>query len=78
MDKAVYDKGLEVRRSVLGREHVDRALARADDFDGPLQDLVTEYCWGAVWGRPGLDRKTHADGAQPQPRVQAARPRRPQ
>ncbi len=57
MDKATYDKGLEIRRAVLGNEYVDRALARADSFNQPLQDLVTEYCWGAVWGREGLSRR---------------------
>ena len=57
MDKATYDTGLEIRRAVLGNDYVDRALARADDFNRPLQDLVTEYCWGAVWGRDGLSRR---------------------
>jgi len=52
-----YEQGLEVRREVLGREHVDRSLAAADDFTAPLQKLVTEYCWGAVWTRPGLGRR---------------------
>lgn len=55
-----YDEGLRIRREVLGSEYVDRALAAADDFDQPLQELVTEYCWGAVWGRPGLDRRTRS------------------
>jgi 4-carboxymuconolactone decarboxylase len=49
-----YTKGLETRRKVLGREYVDASVAGADDFTKPLQNLVTEYCWGAVWGRPGL------------------------
>jgi 4-carboxymuconolactone decarboxylase len=52
-----YEQGLAVRREVLGREHVDRAIAAADDFTRPLQELVTEYCWGAVWTRPGLERR---------------------
>ncbi|MDP6350955.1 MAG: 4-carboxymuconolactone decarboxylase, partial [Alphaproteobacteria bacterium] len=60
MDKAMYDEGLAVRRAVLGAEHVDRAIATADDFNRPMQDLVIEYCWGAVWGRPGLPRKTRS------------------
>lgn len=60
MDQDVYDKGLEIRRSVLGAEHVDKAIANADDFSQPMQDLVTEYCWGAVWGRPGLPKKTRS------------------
>jgi 4-carboxymuconolactone decarboxylase len=54
------DEGLQVRREVLGREHVDRALLEASDFARPMQELVTEYCWGAVWARPGLDRRTRS------------------
>ena len=53
----MFDKGLAIRKSVIGAEFVDKALATADDFNMPLQELVTEYCWGAVWGRPGLDKK---------------------
>lgn len=60
MDKDTFDKGLEIRRAVLGREHVDRSLAQADDFNKPMQELVTEYCWGAVWGREGLPKKTRS------------------
>lgn len=60
MDKAMYDKGMAVRRDVLGAEHVDRAMAAADAFSAPMQELVTEYCWGAVWGREGLPRKTRS------------------
>ncbi len=60
MSKEVYDKGLAIRREVLGAQHVDNALKTADDFNRPLQDLVTEYCWGAVWGRPGLPKKTRS------------------
>ncbi len=55
-----FKQGLAVRRAVLGRAYVDRALAEADDLTGPLQELVTEYCWGAVWTRPGLPRKTRS------------------
>jgi len=57
MDKPTYDKGLAIRKDVLGEDYVNRALARADSFNKPLQDLVTEYCWGAVWGREGLPRR---------------------
>ena len=60
MDKDVFDTGLAIRRDVLGAEYVDKALAAADDFNQPMQELVTEYCWGAVWGRPGLERKTRS------------------
>ncbi len=57
MNKELYEKGLAVRREVLGAEHVDNAIKTADAFNQPLQELVTEYCWGAVWGRPGLPKK---------------------
>jgi 4-carboxymuconolactone decarboxylase len=56
----LFEQGLEVRRAVLGREHVDRSLEQASDFMRPMQELVTEYCWGAVWTRPGLDRRTRS------------------
>ena len=52
-----YKKGLKIRRAVLGRKYVDASIKAADDFNRPFQELVTEYCWGAVWGRPGLSRK---------------------
>ncbi|TCR62585.1 4-carboxymuconolactone decarboxylase [Bosea sp. BK604] len=57
---ARFQAGLEIRREVLGKEHVDRSLANVDAFAAPLQRLVTEYCWGEVWGRPGLERKTRS------------------
>lgn len=60
MDRDTYDRGLEIRKAVIGEEYVNRALANANDFNGALQDLVTEYCWGAVWGRDGLPRKTRS------------------
>lgn len=60
MHKDMYDKGLAIRRAVLGDAYVDKALDTADDFNRPMQDLVTEYCWGAVWGREGLPRKTRS------------------
>ena len=55
-----YEEGLAVRREVLGRDYVDQALAQADELSRPLQDLITEYCWGEVWTRPGLPRKTRS------------------
>jgi 4-carboxymuconolactone decarboxylase len=55
-----FEAGLEVRREVLGGEHVDRSLAAASDFMRPMQEFVTEYCWGAIWTRPGLDRRTRS------------------
>jgi 4-carboxymuconolactone decarboxylase len=60
MTKETFDQGLAIRKEVLGAEHVERALAGADDFSRPYQELITEYCWGAVWGRPGLSRKTRS------------------
>jgi 4-carboxymuconolactone decarboxylase len=60
MDKEMFEKGLAIRRQVLGAEYVDSNLANADGFSMPMQELVTEYCWGEVWGRPGLDRKTRS------------------
>ncbi|MFZ5690641.1 MAG: carboxymuconolactone decarboxylase family protein [Pseudomonadota bacterium] len=57
MNKDLYDKGLSIRRKVLGDAYVDAALKNADDFNRPLQELVTEYCWGYVWGREGLPLK---------------------
>ena len=54
------EEGLAVRRAVLGAEHVDRSLEQASDFMRPMQELVTEYCWGAVWTREGLDRRTRS------------------
>jgi 4-carboxymuconolactone decarboxylase len=56
-NKDLYDRGLAIRKAVLGSEYVDRAIAGADAFTRPLQELVTEYCWGAVWGREGLGRR---------------------
>jgi 4-carboxymuconolactone decarboxylase len=52
-----YDEGRRVRGEVLGEEHVERALANASEFNRPIQELVTEYCWGVVWARPGLGRR---------------------
>jgi 4-carboxymuconolactone decarboxylase len=53
----IYDRGLAIRRSVLGDEYVQRSLDNATDFSRPLQELVTEYCWGAVWGREQLPKR---------------------
>jgi 4-carboxymuconolactone decarboxylase len=57
MDKDLFEAGLEVRRAVLGKDYVDQSIASATDFNRPLQELVTEYCWGAIWNRPGLSRR---------------------
>ena len=60
MDRETYQQGLDIRSAVLGEAYVNQALASADDFTRPLQDLITEYCWGAVWGRDGLPLKTRS------------------
>src|SRR5689334_25196230 len=60
MDKTTYDRGLQIRKNVLGSEFVDKAIASADDFNRPMQDLTTEYCWGYVWGRDGITHKTRS------------------
>jgi 4-carboxymuconolactone decarboxylase len=56
----LYDKGMAVRRAVMGDAYVDRSLQSGTEFRKPMQDLVTEFCWGAVWNRPGIDRKTRS------------------
>ena len=60
MDKKTYETGLGIRTDVLGKDYVENALRTADEFNQPFQELVTEYCWGAVWGREGLSRKTRS------------------
>ena len=60
MEKEMFEKGLAIRRQVLGSDYVDNALKTADSFNMPLQELVTTYCWGEIWGRTGLDRKTRS------------------
>lgn len=59
-DTELFKKGLKVRREVLGPAYVDRSVAGADDMTAPLQKLVTEWCWGEIWNRPGLDRRTRS------------------
>ena len=60
MNKEAFDKGLKTRREVLGAEYVDASIKNADEFNQPMQELVTEYCWNEIWNRPGLDRKTRS------------------
>ncbi|HTT40849.1 MAG TPA: carboxymuconolactone decarboxylase family protein [Burkholderiales bacterium] len=60
MASSLFDQGLAVRKAVLGAEYVEASIKNADDFNRPLQELVTEYCWGAVWTREGLPRKTRS------------------
>ena len=75
-----YQQGLKVRREVLGADHVDRSLAQASDFARPMQELVTEYCWGVVWSRDGPRAQDpepaqfgDVDGAQPASRIRHPR-----
>ena len=55
-----YERGLQARREVLGDAHVEKSLAQVSEFSRPIQELVTEYCWGEVWTRDGLERKTRS------------------
>jgi 4-carboxymuconolactone decarboxylase len=56
----MYERGLEIRKQVVGKDYVEKSIAAADDLTRPLQEIVTEYCWGAVWGREGLSRSTRS------------------
>ena len=60
MEKSMFDKGFENRKKVLGAKHVEKSWAAADDFNRPIQELVTAYCWGEVWGREGLPHATRS------------------
>jgi 4-carboxymuconolactone decarboxylase len=55
-----YERGMKVRRAVLGDAHVDKANASLTGFTGEFQDLITRYAWGEIWSRPGLDLKTRS------------------
>lgn len=57
MDKDLFETGLGIRKSVVGAEYVDRAMAAADSFNQDFQNMVTEYCWGGAWGREGLSHR---------------------
>ncbi|MDV8079749.1 4-carboxymuconolactone decarboxylase [Rhodococcus sp. IEGM 1370] len=58
--KETYEDGIAMRKSVLGAAHVERSLSKVTEFSRPIQELVTEYCWGAVWTREGLEKKTRS------------------
>jgi 4-carboxymuconolactone decarboxylase len=60
MTSELYDAGLAARKKVVGEELVEKMLADTDDFSKPMQDFVTEYCWGAVWTRPGIDLRSRS------------------
>lgn len=59
-NQALFDQGLATRRQVLGSEYVDASIQNATDFNIDMQELVTQYCWGDIWNRPGLDRRTRS------------------
>jgi 4-carboxymuconolactone decarboxylase len=59
-DRERYEKGMEVRRAVLGDEHVNRSLQNTSDFNRDFQELITRYAWGEIWTRPGLPRHTRS------------------
>ena len=60
MSDSAHERGMEVRREVLGDEHVDAAVERTSAFTEDFQDLITRYAWGEIWSRPGLDRRTRS------------------
>ena len=60
MDRGTCERGLEIRREVLGDSYVAQAQSRVDEFTGPFQELLNGYCWGEIWGRPGLPRKVRS------------------
>ena len=60
MPSEKFERGMAVRREVLGPEYVDRSIAETDDFSRPVMELVTEYCWGEIWTQPELPRKTRS------------------
>lgn len=55
-----FNRGLKTRREVLGADYVDKSITMAGDFNWPMQQLTTEYCWDEIWNRPGLERKTRS------------------
>src|ERR1700693_1905928 len=60
MEKQMFDKGIGIRGEMFGAEAVDKTWAAADEFNRPFEELVNQYCFGEIWGRPGLDRKTRS------------------
>src|ERR687893_144697 len=58
--RETFEEGLRLRGEVLGKEHVERSMASVSEFSRPIQEFVTEYCWGATWSRPGLERRTRS------------------
>ena len=60
MNRELFDKGLATRKEVLGATYVEDSLSQASEFSMPMQELVTQYCWGDIWNRPGLERKVRS------------------
>lgn len=60
MASETFQTGLKIRAELAGAEYVEKAFANPEDFAYPMQELVTEQCWGAIWGRPGLDRRSRS------------------
>jgi 4-carboxymuconolactone decarboxylase len=60
MNQKLFEEGLKVRKEVLGAEYVENSIKNATDFNKPMQELVTEYCWGEIWTREGLPKKTRS------------------
>ncbi|NOT43488.1 MAG: 4-carboxymuconolactone decarboxylase [Acidobacteria bacterium] len=60
MERELFERGLELRKSVLGADYVEQSLRNADEFSRPMQELSTEYCWGWCWAREGLSKKTRS------------------
>jgi 4-carboxymuconolactone decarboxylase len=60
MNRENFEKGLKTRKEVLGAEYVENSIKNADDFNMPMQELVTEYCWNEIWNRPGLEKRTRS------------------
>lgn len=59
-EESLFDRGLKVRKEVLGEDYVNKSIAGADDFTRTMAEWSTEYCWGALWTRPGLDRRSRS------------------
>ena len=60
MSDETYERGMRIRREVLGDEHVDRAIERTNELTRDFQDFITRYAWGEIWARPGLDRRARS------------------
>jgi len=59
-DETLFDRGLKIRKEVLGEDYVNKSIAGADDFTRTMAEWSTEFCWGALWSRPGLDRRSRS------------------